>query len=101
MTNKTFDIIMDKIYRATTRTSWTFMDGDEEHHVFCSKNRHGQQWFYTAIFDDFGMAEKPCQEIIELTKPGELVFTFQAYRDENGVHISIHNDNLETKLERA
>jgi len=103
MTNKTFDDIANQIYRATTKTSWSFLDGEEKNYVFSAENRRGQKWFYTSIYDDFGMAEKPSLEIIELTtdKPDELKFVFQAYRDESGIRITIDTNNLEAKFERA
>ena len=108
LTNEIFDKLASKITSASTRTSWKWMDGSVEHHVFTALNKAGQSWYYTIDYNEFGEAEQPCLELIELGRdePGFCgIPTFnpilQIYRDCNGVHIATDKHNLKAKLERV
>lgn len=105
LSNTAFNNIASKITKATTKTSWTWMDGSEENHVFTAKNHNGQSWFYTAIYNDFGMAEYPSCEIIELGREEHGVSSFcsilMIVRDNTGIRIVKDDHNLKVKLEKA
>ena len=105
LSETTFNTLMNKITKATTLNSWKWLDGSEENHVFTAKNHSGQSWFYTAIYDDFGMAEKPSCEIIELGRETPGISSFASIlmiiRDNTGIRIVKDDHNLKVKLEKA
>ena len=100
-----FNTIALKIQKATSVESWSWEDGYEQNNVWCSKNRAGQEWFYTTVVGNFGYDEDPTCEIIELGRkiPGfcglpEFKPTFQVFKESNAIRITIDEHNLVAKL---